>query len=177
MRNSLRSGGLRAFLGPTAQSPGSESGPDQESVRHLGAGGVTSSPNLISQPPTPPCPHCCCHVERPPPLAPEYGYHPPPLPRSLAPFCALEAGICPETLSISLVKDLAPSPTSLLLHGWFRHYHLLALSTLGNKTVSPPVLGDPEASPWPLGNPDVRSPASTPSGSSSPPPAPLRNRV
>lgn len=51
MRNSLRSGGLRAFLGPTAQSPGSESGPDQESVRHLGAGGVTSSPNLILQPP------------------------------------------------------------------------------------------------------------------------------
>lgn len=46
-------------------------------------------------------------------------------------------GICPEPLGTSPDEDLAPSPTCLLLLGWFSGCHFLALSILDNETVSP----------------------------------------
>lgn len=96
------------------RDPGWESG---------GAGGVPAPLSPISQSPVSP-------VQRLPLPAPHDGHHPPPLQRSLAPFCALAAG----------VRHLPPSPwapahpSQLSSPAWV----VQALSTLGNQTMSPP---------------------------------------
>lgn len=132
--------GPGAFLGLTAQCPGSESGPRLGVCGAPGgAAGVPASLSLISVSSVPRAVASCRDGPlRPPP--PHDGHHPPPLQRSLAPFCARAAGIwhLPGVPGHQCVKGLAPHPPgSPPLPGWFRPGPFLALSTLGNQTVSP----------------------------------------
>lgn len=137
------------------RDPGWESG---------GAGGVPAPLSPISQSPVSP-------VQRLPLPAPHDRHHPPPLQRSLAPFCALAAG----------VRHLPPSPwapahpSQLSSPAWV----VQALSTLGNQTMSPPprpptAPEEPRSHPCPPGT-HMASPY--PSWKLEPTPSPFKEQI